>query len=264
MSQSVRRALQILIELGRQPASLDELAEVVGVHKTTVLRLLRTLADEHFVFRDGAHRYYLGSRLFELSARALDQREVRRIAGPHLSEFNRAHGRTTHLAIRENDEVVYIDKLESDDHIAMNSRIGLRAALHSTAIGKVYLADLSDAELDAWLATAGLKARTPQTITDPAALRAEIALVRDQGWAADREENEASINCLAAPVRGPSGRVLAAVSVSVPQPVLAYEQLLELLPPLMRLAADISRDSGWPATDPRPATEQNPHRRSRS
>lgn len=264
MSQSLGRALQILIELGRGPATLDELAEVVQVHKTTVLRLLRTLADEHFVFHDAGHRYHLGSRVFELSSRALDQREVRVIAAPHLSEFNRAYGRTTHLAVRESDEIVYIDKLESQDHLVMQSRIGLRAPLHCTAVGKVYLADMSDAELDQWLAGADLAPRTPRTIIDPDVLRAEVRLVRGRGWAGDREENEASINCLAAPIRGASGAVLAAVSVSVPRPVLTYDQLLDLLPPLQQLATDISRDSGWPAELPSLTDDRGLGRRRRT
>lgn len=247
MSQSLRRALQILVELGRGPANLDRLAEVTGVHKTTVLRLLRTMAEDRFVFRDGTHRYHLGSRLFELSARALDQREVRQIAAPHLAAFNRRYGRTTHLAVLEAGEVVYIDKLESHDQIRMYSRIGLRAPLHSTAVAKVLLADLPEDELATVVAGIEFTPRAANTITDPAELLAEIAQVRAQGWAGDREENEPSINCLAAPVRGASGRVLAAVSVSVPDIVLTYEQLLELLPALLDVTTTISRDCGWVA-----------------
>ena len=76
MSQSVSRALHLLVQLGNGPANLDQLAESTGVHKTTVLRLLRTLADERFMFRDNSNRYHLGSRIFELAAQASDQREV--------------------------------------------------------------------------------------------------------------------------------------------------------------------------------------------
>jgi DNA-binding IclR family transcriptional regulator len=245
MSQSVGRALQILTQLGQGPASLDELAQAVGVHKTTVLRLLRTLADDRFVFRDGSHRYHLGSRIFELSSRALDQREVRRIAASHLAAFNRQHGRTTHLAVLEDGEVIYIDKLESHDQIRMYSRIGLRAPLHSSAVAKVLLADLPDAEVRHLLDGVELLPATPNTITDRDVLMAELAVVREQGWAHDREENEPSINCIAGPVRGASGRVLAAVSVSVPDVVLTYERLLELLPALLDCTEKISRDCGW-------------------
>jgi DNA-binding IclR family transcriptional regulator len=245
MSQTVARALQLLILLGNGPASLDELAEVMGVHKTTVLRLLRTLSEERFTFRDSSNRYHLGSRLFELAARGADQREIRQIASPHLMEFNRTFGRTTHLSALEGGEVAYIDKLEAHDQIRMFSRIGLRANLNSTAMAKVILADLPDAELHAMVAGMDFTRRTANTITTPQRYLCEIDTVRAQGWAQDREENEPSINCLAVPVRGASGRVVAAVSVSVPNVVLTFDQLLELLEPLQAVGESISRDCGY-------------------
>jgi DNA-binding IclR family transcriptional regulator len=212
VSTSLTKALRILVVLGEGPASLDELATALEVHKTTVLRLLRTLADEHFVHRDDHHRYRLGSRLFELSSRGLDQREVRTVAAPHLHAFNRAHGHTVHLSERDDGEIVYIDKLESLDNVRMASRVGLRGPVHSTAAGKVLLADLPAAERNRVLDDVDFPARTPHTITDRDAYLAELARVREQGWAQDREENEASINCIGAPVRGPAGTAVAAVS----------------------------------------------------
>ena len=245
MSQSLDKALQILKHLGAGPASLDQLATALGVHKTTVLRLLRTLADEHFVFRDRNHRYHLGSQVFELSSRGLEQREVRGIAAPRLIAFNREHGRTTHLSELSGSDIVYIDKLESHDHVRMASRIGLRAPVYSTAAGKVLAADLSPAELESVLAGATFARRTPRTITSRDAFLAELAQVRERGWAHDREENENSINCIAAPVRSASGRAVAAVSVSVPDIVLTDTQLQELVPALLTVTEKISRDCGW-------------------
>ncbi|WMN01921.1 IclR family transcriptional regulator [Rhodococcus erythropolis] len=245
MSQSVARALQLLVQLGEGPANLEQLAEVIGVHKSTVLRLLRTLADERFAFRDNNNQYHLGSRVFELSAQATDQREIRRIASPHLTAFNREYGRTTHLAAMEAGEVVYIDKLESHDQIRMYSRIGLSANFNSTAVAKVILADLPDSELRQVVARMDFTSRTPATITNAEQYLQEIELVRRQGWAHDKEENEPSINCIGAPVRGAAGRVLAAVSVSVPDVVLSYADLLELLEPLQSVTEAISRDCGY-------------------
>jgi DNA-binding IclR family transcriptional regulator len=251
MSQSLGKALQILNHLGTGPATLDELAAGIGAHKTTVLRLLRTLADEHFVFRDRNHRYHLGSQIFALSSRGLEQREVRAIAAPRLATFNREHGHTTHLAELSGSEIVYIDKLESHDHVRMASRIGLRGSVHSTAAGKVLVADLPPAELQAVLAGVTFVRMTPNTITTREDYLAELERVREQGWAQDREENETSINCIGAPVRDASGRAVAAVSVSVPDIVLPYEQLRELLPSLLAVTDQISRDCGW---QPRPLT----------
>ncbi|BDZ52194.1 hypothetical protein GCM10025867_44350 [Frondihabitans sucicola] len=113
MSQSLARALQLLQALEDGPRSLDELAAGAEVHKTTVLRLLRTLEADRFVVHDEAHRYQLGSRVFELANAALSQRDVRQIARRHLELLNEATGQTVHLATREGDEVVYIDKLDA-------------------------------------------------------------------------------------------------------------------------------------------------------
>lgn len=245
MSQSLTRALEIMARLGEGPASLDDLAEELNVHKTTVLRLLRPLVDARFAYRDPRHRYHLGSRVFDLAARAAEQRSVRDIASPHLIAFNREYGRTTHLAAREGDAVVYIDKLESRDLIRMYSRVGMQANLNSSAVGKLLLANLPDAELRPIVADMDFTRRTANTITDPKTYLAEIMKIRTQDWAADREENEPSINCIGAPVRAAGGDVIAAVSVSVPEVVLPYAQLLDLLDPLRTVCAAISADCGY-------------------
>lgn len=244
MSQTVGRALQLLQALGEGPRGLDELAALVGVHKSTVLRLLQALEAERFVFHDAAHRYQLGAGLFALSGLALEQRGVRRIAAPHLAELNAATGHTVHLAAYEGGEVVYVDKYDSRHPVRMYSRIGLRAGLHCTAVAKVLLADLPPAERRRVLAGIDYTVHTPRTLASPAALAAELDRVAAQGWAEDHAEHEAFINCVAAPVRDATGRVAAAVSLSVPDVVLPYEQVLELLPAVRAAADAVSADCG--------------------
>ena len=140
MSQSLSRALIILSALGEGPKSLEQLAIQLGVHKSTVLRLLRTMESERFVRRDAGHRYFLGSRLFELSNRALEQRDVRTLARPHLSALNSSTGQTIHLATYESGEAIYIDKFDAIQSVRMYSRVGRPAPLHCTAVGKVLVA----------------------------------------------------------------------------------------------------------------------------
>ena len=264
MSQSLSRAVRLLAELAEGPRSLDELAETVGVHKTTVLRLLRTLEDDRFVYRDAAYRYHLGAGLFALSSRALEQRPVRAAASRHLAALNRETGHTVHLAAYEGDEVVYIDKYDSRHPVRMYSRIGLRARLHCTAVAKVLLAGLPVRERRAVAETIEYEALTPHTLTTPEELLAELARVAEQGYAVDRGEHETFINCVAAPIRDASGRVVAAVSVSVPDVLLDFDQVLALLPRVRQTAAAVSADCGWradPAASapaPGPAPEADP------
>ena len=247
MSQSLSRAMRILAELAESPRSLDELAETLDVHKTTVLRLLRTLEEDRFAFRDAAFRYHLGAGLFALSSRALEQRPVRAAAASHLAELNLATGQTVHLAAYEGGEVVYIDKYDSRHPVRMYSRIGLRAQLHCTAVAKVLLADLPVRQRQAVAASIEYPVMTPNTLTGPEALLAELARVAEQGYAVDHAEHETFINCVGAPIRDASGRVVAAASISVPDLVLDFEQVLALLPDLLKTTAAISADCGWTA-----------------
>ena len=245
MSQSLGRALRLLPELAEGPRSLDELAALLDVHKTTVLRLLRTLEDDRLVYRDAAYRYHLGAGLFALSSRALEQRPVRAAAASHLAALNRETGHTVHLAAYEGGEVVYIDKYDSRHPVRMYSRIGLRARLHCTAVAKVLLAGLAPQERRAVAESIAYEVMTPSTLTGPDALLSELARVAEQGYAVDHGEHETFINCVGAPIRDASGRVVAAASISVPDVLLDYEQVLNLLPDLLKSAAAISADCGW-------------------
>ncbi|GAA2609304.1 IclR family transcriptional regulator [Actinomadura fulvescens] len=245
MSQSLGRALQIIIELGEGPRTLDELAATVGVHKTTVLRLLRPLEEERFVHRGEGHRFHLGSRLFALSGAALEQRGIRGIAGPHLARLNEATGHTVHLGVYEGGEVVYLDKYDSRHAIRMYSRVGLRMPLHATAIAKVLLADLPERRRREIVARVDYTRFTGNTIAGPEELLAELRKVARQGHAVDDAEHETFIRCIAAPIRGGEGRVLAAASISVPDVVLNRDQVLELLPELLATTRAISADCGF-------------------
>ncbi|GAA4265869.1 IclR family transcriptional regulator [Frondihabitans peucedani] len=247
MSQSLARALQLLGALEAGPRSLDDLAGIAEVHKTTVLRLLRTLEADRFVVHDEQHRYRLGSRVFELANAALAQRDVRQAARPHLERLNADTGQTVHLATREGSEVVYVDKIDAPQGVRMYSRIGLRAPIHCTAVGKVLAADLPTRQRDELLAGLDYLRFTPNTITTPAALADELDRVTADDWAQDHEEHEAFINCVGVPVRDGSGRVVAALSVSVPTLSLDHDGVLALLPRVRAAGSAVSSELGWAA-----------------
>lgn len=244
MSQSVGRALAILGELAEGPRTLDELAAKVGVHKTTVLRLLRTMERERFVHGDSDHRYHLGSRLFALAGAALEQRGVRDVAAPHLARLNDDTGQTVHLGVYEGGDVVYLDKYDSRHAIRMYSRVGLSMPLHATAIAKVLLADLPEPRRRRVAAEIEYTRFTEHTLTGPAELLDELERVAGQGYALDDAEHETFIRCVAAPVRDATGRVAAAVSISVPAVVLDRDEVLALLPGLLGTVRAISAECG--------------------
>ncbi|WP_295013006.1 IclR family transcriptional regulator [uncultured Microbacterium sp.] len=252
MNQTVTRALDLLAALQGDAQTLDQCAERLGVHKSTVLRLLQTLEAQRFVTHDAQHRYRLGSRLFELAGAALAQRDVREVARPHLERLNEQTGQTVHLAAYESGDVVYIDKLEARSGIRMYSRVGLRAPLHCTAVAKVLLADLPLAARREIAEGIDYEPFTDRTIRTPAEFLAELDRVRADGFARDSAEHETFINCIAAPIRDGAGTVVAAASVSVPTLSLPAHEVLALLPQLMTATGGASADLGWaerPAAD---------------
>jgi DNA-binding IclR family transcriptional regulator len=243
MSQSLSRALQILIELGEGERSLDQVAASLGVHKTTAMRLLHTLEADRFVRRDDRQRYHLGSRLFALGTAALSQHAIRDVAQPHLTRLaSETGGQAVHLAAYENGTAVYLAKVESTHSVRMYSRVGLPAALHATAVGKVLVAGLPPGEQEAVVASIDFRPFTSRTIPDAASYHEVLARTREQGWAEDAAEHEDFINCVGAPVRDEAGRVVAAVSVSVPDVILPRDGVRALVPQLLAATEAISAD----------------------
>ncbi|MHA6799382.1 IclR family transcriptional regulator [Bounagaea algeriensis] len=248
MSQSLERGLVVLTELAANPLTLDELAEKLGVHKSTAMRLLRTLESHRFVRRVDQHRYRLGSTLFGLANQALEDLDVRGVARPGLESLGSRTGHTVHLAICEADEVVYIDKVDSNQPVRMYSRVGRRAPLHCTAMGKVLVAGRSGQARSQLANGLEYPALTANTITTPERFLAELDRVKQQGYAVDDAEHEDFIHCVAAPLRNDHGEVIAAISVSAPKVLLDRAGLLALVDDLLATAGRISAELGWNET----------------
>ncbi|MBF6049986.1 helix-turn-helix domain-containing protein [Streptomyces sp. NRRL B-1677] len=255
MSQTVDRALRILPLLAEGPANLEQVAARLGVHKSTALRLLRTLHEHGMVYRQQDQRYRLGTRLFALAQQAAENLDVREIAHPHLAALNERCGHTVHLAVYEDGEVLYIDKVESRYPVRMYSRIGKPVAITVAAVAKLLLADLPEPERRAVAERLDYPAYTARSTPNAAAYLKELATVREQGWATDFGGHEESINCIGAPVRGTDGRTVAACSVSAPNVVVGTGELLELLPLLRRTADAISAE--YSGTTPPPLQKAN-------
>jgi DNA-binding IclR family transcriptional regulator len=238
MSQTVDRALTILASLADGPASLEQAAGRIGVHKSTALRLLRTLEEHGFVQRQADHRYRLGGRLLSLAHVALRDIDVRQVCAPYLASLSERYGHTVHLAVLDDGEVLYVDKVEArypappDSWLGDASRIGRRAPAADTATGRVLLADLPDDRL----------------AHSPAGLRAELAAVRRRGWSLDQAEYAPDVNSLAAPIKGNDGRTIAACAISIPVSVAPAAELNRLLPELLCTVEAVSLAYGGSPT----------------
>ncbi|MFI5532592.1 IclR family transcriptional regulator [Kitasatospora sp. NPDC051853] len=254
MSQTVDRALTILASLGQGPASLEQAASRIGVHKSTALRLLRTLQEHGFVHRQSDQRYRLGGRLFSLAQQALDGIDVRQVAAPYLAALNERYGHTVQLAVLDEGEVLYLDKVESRHSDRPGSwadpsvRIGRRVPAMTTAVGKVLLADLPEDHLTAFLDGQDFTARAGRPLRTAEELRTELASVRRLGWAVDEAEYQETVNCIAAPIVGTEGTAIAAFSISAAAGSTPVTELGKLVPELLCTAEAISLAYGGSPT----------------
>lgn len=242
MNQSLDRALRLLDLLSSGTRRLGPLADAVGLHKSTVLRLLQTYEARGLVRRQGEPpEFLLGFHLLELSQSLLDGLDLRQVAAEPLKKLGAETGETIHLAIRDGSEIVYLDKVESIHPVRMYSRVGARAPVHCTGVGKILLAfsdESSWPQMD-------LHRYTDETITTVAGLREASAKIRARGWGWDEREHEDEIRCIAAPVFGTSGpHAVAAVSVSVPASRVSRPELDTWVGVLLDACDAITRGMG--------------------
>ncbi|WP_200931421.1 IclR family transcriptional regulator [Frankia sp. R43] len=235
--QSVDRALALveLLAAAGDGAGLTDLARATGLPQPTVHRLLRALHERGWVRQDADRRYAPGARLIGLGNAA--QRLLAAGAEPFLGEAVAVSGETANLAVLEADQVVYVAQAASPRRLRMFTEIGNRAPAHSTGVGKAMLAFLPEPALRALLERSGLPRRTATTITEPSALRAELAAIRQRGYATDDGEEEAGVRCVAFPLTDLSGRAPAALSVSGPASRITAADVEPLAARLLPVAA---------------------------
>ncbi|ANN80658.1 IclR family transcriptional regulator [Bordetella flabilis] len=235
------------------PPGMPQLVRASGYPRATVYRIVAALLQQGLIVETTASgagtRYGLGPRLLLLANRAWSQLDLRAALADDLLALREETGETVHLAVPAGHEMIYIDKLEGQGPVRMASRVGGRLALHCTAAGKAYLAALPAAEAAAAVESLALVGRMPNTITQPAALHADMARIRQRGYAVDDEENERGIVCYGVAIVGQRDRPLACVSVSTLQFRQNGTPPSRYIAPLMRLRdAAHAKFSAWPAS----------------
>jgi len=227
--QSIKRAFAILEQVGlsAQGLALAELSKRVGLHTSTTFHLIQTMVQLGHVRQDPeTKQYHIGARLFTLASGALNENLLVRMARPILEDLSADTGENAHLAMRIGNEVVAVAQVAGTGSFQMN--VGNTRPAHATALGKVLMADLSSAQLDAFLEKDMFPQFTPKTITDADVLRSELEAVRQTGIAYDDCEYNPEARCLAAPVRDFSGRTVAAIGVSGPIWRMSLQRLKQL------------------------------------
>jgi DNA-binding IclR family transcriptional regulator len=246
--QSIGRAFAIMEEIARNRdgIGLAELSKRVGLHNSTTFHLVRTMVSLGYVRQmKDSKRYRIGRPLFALAASALDEVEMMSLATPVLEDLSRETGESAHFAVRMGDAVVVLARTSGPGAFQLTDRVGVVRPAHCTALGKIMLAALSPEQFERFLARAELKAMTPNSITNPEALRRAIAEVRRSGIAIDDGEFDPEVRCAALPVRDFSGQVIGAIGISGPVWRLSIEAL-QKRSRVVRAAADrLSAEFGF-------------------
>ena len=245
---SLRKGLELMDCFARKETwSLAELAVELGQTKPTVFRILHTVEEFGYLRKDPlTGRYSLAMRFHTLGSAAVRHEQLRWQALPPLQDLARETGETVLVGILYDGEAICVQAVDGTRLVRMHAFVGKRTPAHASALGKVLLAHVPDAELDAFVSH-GLPRFTPATITDPALLRAALHQVRAQGWALDDEEMEIGLRCLGAPITDHSGRPCACVAVSAPAARMEPERIALLTPQVKATAARISRMLGSPS-----------------
>ncbi|MEO2104749.1 MAG: IclR family transcriptional regulator [Actinomycetota bacterium] len=243
--KTVHKAMHLLRQVTQRPgATLGELAAAADVPTATAHRLLSALEAEDLVRTTDNHAYHLGSYCLVLGSTYLADIDLRTEARPVLERLVEETGETAHLGVLSGTSMVYVDKVDTSHPVRMYSRVGAVSPVYCTGMGKAILAWADDSTM-ARIVDSGLERRTPNTITDPARLRAEMERTRDRGFSIDDIENEDGIRCAGAAVLGADGLPLAAISVAGPASRLPEARLYEIGDMVASAAQELSATFGY-------------------
>ena len=247
VNKSLDRALRLLdlFDDAHVHLTASDIADLLGATRATIYPTLHTLLAHGYLDRDDQGQYVLGMKLVERSGEKLAHLDVRQIAQGPLRELARRLGANAHLATLHGNEVLYLEREEGRPTVTLREVVGRRVSPHCTALGKSLLAFLPDEDRAQIVHSLDYVHHTPNTITNPEDLIAELDLVRKRGYALEIEEFHLGSACISAPIRGLNGRVIAAVSVSMATEDLLKRDLDERATSILDAASAISGALGY-------------------
>jgi DNA-binding IclR family transcriptional regulator len=244
--QSVDRAVSVLESLARHgEAGVTEIADELGVHRSTAFRLLGALENRGLVTQaKDRGKYCLGAGMLRLAGAAAVRLDISQEGTPLCRELADEVGETVNIAILDDDSAVNVGQARGGASVTMYNWLGRRTPLHSTSSGKILLAHAPAAARERVL-SGGLERFTERTVTSPADLREQLTAAAEQGYAVAVEELEIGLNAVAAPVYAHDGAVVGALSASGPAYRLSEELLPKLAKRAMAVAEELSRRMGY-------------------
>ena len=246
--QSVDRALCILETLSDYENGLGiaEISEKANLHKSTVYRLLNTLICKEYVFQDlRTNKYLLTFKLFELGNKKIEKMNLGSVAQPYLRELMNKTDEVVHLAIREENELIYVAKVEPKKSIIMYSHIGMRKPMYCTAMGKAIMAELTEEEVQNIWNQSDIKSYTDNTIINLSELKNNLKDVRLKGYALDNQEVENGIICMGTLIKDYNSKICGAISVSGYIMSFTEKKINDVSIALLECSNKISKELGY-------------------
>lgn len=240
-SQTLLRGLDVIDALVPRSLTLNELAEALGLTRSTTHRLASALVDRRLLSFRPREGYSLGPKLIELGYAAGQQMHLPRIARPYLEKLSALSEDTVHLGVLDGQQALYLDKVSGTRRIHIGSRLGERHPIASTGLGKALILDKTEDDWSEFFTAGG-------DSVDTSARAVWLERMRGYakgGYAYDLEENEDRIRCVAAPIRAVDGRIVAAISVSSAAQYMNDARMAELTGTVIEIADAISTDLGW-------------------
>ena len=226
-NRTLQRGLTILELLSEHPDGLElhEIANELSLPKSSAHNLMQTLLTLRYVRLTAAGRYQMTLKTFEVGAAVVQTTDVTQVLRQYMQQAFADCNETMHCGVLSGKDVLYIDKIESTQSIRMASHVGIRMPLYATAMGKAFLAEMTDDDVRRLYADDTLSPLTSRTITDVEALIAQLASIRERGWAMEDQENADNVSCVGVAILGRDGRPAYALSISAPSFRMTPEQL---------------------------------------
>ena len=246
-NQSLTRALTLLERLAESPAgiNLTDLSQQLGMPPATVHRLLSTFEELNYVQQESeTGLWFVGLKAFTVGNAFLERRDFVATARPYMQDLVERCGETVNLGVIDDDDVVFISQVESQEMMRMIVTLGSRSPIHASGVGKAILASKSEQNVSQVLQHKGLPRFTDHTIDKPSEFRAALEIIRKQGYALDDEEHAVGLRCVAASIFDENSNALAAISLSGPKARIVDNRLHELGTAVRQTADDITAALG--------------------
>ncbi len=246
--QSVERTIAVIRVLcdNYEGISLTQLSAQVDLHKATTSRILKTLKSMNLVHQNSnTHMYSMGTGFLELALKYLGNFSLRKVALPYMRHLQKIVGETVNLAVIDEDEIIYIERVDSKQALRHSMNIGSRTPAYRTSLGKAIWAFTDRDQVRKMLERKPLEKTTSYTKTDVEEILQELDIIKQQRIAVDDREHQDHICCLGAPIFSAENKVLGALSVSGPCVRIKGETLEAYKKELKKTVEDISIELGW-------------------